>query len=160
MNKTLQVFEKNALKAFNEADENGKSILSNLFGKEVFSRNIIDRIKSMEDVYEINGTTEKEVIHFPNAVSKEQKSLNGCAKVMQIAKALNEGWEPNWSNKNERKYYPWFTYCSSGVGFSSDGYADWATDSSVGSRLCFKTSDLAIYAAKQFEKEYNEFLNS
>jgi hypothetical protein len=81
-------------------------------------------------------------------------------KLKTIAKALNEGWEPDWSNSNEYKYYPWFTYNGAYAGFSCALALGAATDTyaSVGSRLCFKTRDLAAYAGKQFLSVYNDFL--
>ena len=79
-------------------------------------------------------------------------------KLCVIAEALNEGWKPDWSNWNQYKYYPWFEMGSpSGVGFSYDGYGNWASLSIVGSRLCFKSRELATYAGKQFEELYKEY---
>ncbi|MDR3057744.1 MAG: hypothetical protein LBU84_06345, partial [Prevotella sp.] len=76
-----------------------------------------------------------------------------------IAKALNEGWEPNWSDDNQYKYYPWLIYSDSSAAFRFDctGYARTITD--VGSRLCFKARDLAAYAGTQFIDMYNDYLN-
>jgi hypothetical protein len=45
---------------------------------------------------------------------------------------------------------------SSGVGFSSDGYAYAYTASAVGSRLVFKSEELAKYAANQFLEIYKQ----
>lgn len=82
-------------------------------------------------------------------------------KIKMIAKVLNEGWQPNWDNSSEYKYYPWFDMRSSGSGgFSFSAYDYWYTHSVVGSRLCFKSKDLAIYAGKQFEAIYKEFLTT
>ena len=78
-------------------------------------------------------------------------------KIQIIAKALNEGWYPNWNDTNEYKYYPWFK-ASPGVGFSFSDYDFALTRSTVGSRLCFKSRDLAEYAGKQFIDIYNQFL--
>ena len=79
-------------------------------------------------------------------------------KLKTIAKALNEGWKPNWSDWNEYKYFNWFYLDSAGFGCAATLNA--LTDSSayIGSRLCFKTSALARYAGEQFEDLYNDFL--
>ncbi len=74
------------------------------------------------------------------------------AKLVCIA--YNEGWIPDWNNTNEYKYFPYFKMgSSSGVGFSSVDYDYWVTNSNVGSRLCFKSADLAKHAGKLFEQE-------
>jgi len=82
-------------------------------------------------------------------------------KLKIIAKALNEGWQPNWNDWSEWKYYPWFQMgnngASPGVGFSFDDCGLGSTASRVGSRLCFKTSELAKYAGKQFEEIYKDY---
>lgn len=41
-----------------------------------------------------------------NANSKKQlEKLLAINMLMNVAKYLNDGWKPNWSNKEERKYY-------------------------------------------------------
>ena len=92
-----------------------------------------------------------------------QKAVIAFYKLVIIAQALNEGWEPNWSNWDEWKYYPWFKIQadeqnSSGRGLSFFAcYYDFSR-TAVGSRLCYKTSDLAKYAGKQFEDLYKDFM--
>lgn len=76
-----------------------------------------------------------------------------------LAELLNEGWEPNWSNGNEPKWYPYFEMGKSGLGFSYSHYDCWGTFASVGSRLAFKTEALAKYAGTQFEDLYKQLLN-
>ena len=74
-------------------------------------------------------------------------------KLRTIAEALNEGWQPDWNNYDEYKYYPWFNM---GGGFSFYGYDYSYTFSNVGSRLCFKSRDLAEYAGQQFTDLYKD----
>ena len=72
----------------------------------------------------------------------------------------NEGWRPDWANSNEYKYWPWFVYNPASAGFScanTDNAAS-STNAHVGSRLCYKTRELATYAGRQFEGLYNDFL--
>ena len=78
-------------------------------------------------------------------------------KLMIIFKAINNGWTPDWSNTSEYKYYPWFWFSPSGVGFSGTTYLYARTDASVGSRLCTDTIEKAEYIAKMFENEYKEY---
>ncbi|WP_271730210.1 hypothetical protein, partial [Aquimarina algiphila] len=71
-------------------------------------------------------------------------------------KSLNEGWLPDWDNGEYDKYYPWFKMSSSG--FRYDGYGLRVSGSAVGSRLCFKSSELARYAGEQFTDVYRKFM--
>ena len=81
-------------------------------------------------------------------------------KLKTIAEALNEGWRPDWANSNEYKYWPWFVYNPAAAGFSCANTNGAASDTAahVGSRLCYKTRELATYAGRQFEGLYNDFL--
>jgi predicted flap endonuclease-1-like 5' DNA nuclease len=81
-------------------------------------------------------------------------------KLKTIAEALNEGWLPDWSNSNEYKYWPWFVFHGAGAGFACAHTLNAAsyTATAVGSRLCFKTRELAAYAGTQFIDIYNDFL--
>ena len=93
---------------------------------------------------------------------KHQKALLAHYQLIIIAEALNEGWQPDWNNHSEYKYYPWFEVKAnaknpSGFGFSDTRYVYWRTSTSVDSRLCFKSSELALYAGKQFKELYKDY---
>lgn len=144
---TLQVTRENALKAYNSANSELKTVLQNLLGEEVFKpKNIMDRVRSFEDACEVLGISSDYDLDIPDECGTASVAHY---KLMIIAKALNEGWKPNWKNSNEYKYYPWFDF-SSGSGLSFHVYVLDHSDSLVGSRLCFKSRELAEYAGKQF----------
>jgi hypothetical protein len=154
---TLPVSKKNAVKAFREADQKGKALLKNLFGESPFNESITDRVKTFKDACEELGIIPDQMHKIHDiALVEDAKSIIAYAKLCIITRALNEGWKPDWSNSNETKFYPWFEF-KSGVGFSFDDYGDRFSDTVVGSRLCFKSRELAEYAAKQFNDLYNEF---
>lgn len=122
--------------------------------------NIMDRIKEMADVYAEAGVREEDVIPYPNPVNAYQKGVNAFAKVSLICLVLNEVWVLNWKDSSEYKYYPLFDMrkaAGSGFSYSYCVYDD--TYAAVGSRLCYKSSELAIYAGAQFEQEYFEYMN-
>ena len=75
-------------------------------------------------------------------------------------KTIAEGWRPDWANSNEYKYWPWFVYNPAAAGFSCaiTPYAASSATAHFGSRLCYKTRELATYAGRQFEGLYNDFL--
>jgi len=86
-----------------------------------------------------------------------RKSTIAAYKLQVIYKAINNGWKPDWNNRSQYKYYPWYWVLSSGFGFDDSPYLYTYTHSSVGSRLCTDTSEKAMYIAKQFEAEYVDY---
>nr|UWI24228.1 MAG: hypothetical protein [Bacteriophage sp.] len=104
-------------------------------------------------------------------------------KLRIIVKALNEGWEPQFT-EDECRYYPWFILytreeynkldeeeksrvvcrsydCANALGGVS--YANAYGDSSlanadIGVRLAFKTSELAAYCGRQFLDIWADFV--
>lgn len=153
---TLQISKKNAINAYKKADAIGKVLLSDLLGKENLSQKITDQVKTFEDACEILGEPPK--LPYPDPSNPEEQAINATKKLFVIARALNEGWEPDWTNYSEAKYVPWFEY-KSGAGFSFSVYYYWFASTHVGSRLCYKNRELAEYAGSQFKKEYNQFLS-
>ena len=115
-----------------------------------------NNIKSFKDACNKLGIS-SELPEFPIVQEAEQRSLVAHYKLIIIAKALNEGWMPNWTDRTQVKYYPWPQY-SAGVGFSFCDCAYSNTHSDVGSRLCYKSEELARYAFYQFKDIYNDFL--
>lgn len=91
-----------------------------------------------------------------------QAALTAAGKLFIIADALNEGWQPDWNNDDEYKYYPWFDLEKneddnpSGFRLCNVLY-DYA-NSLVSSRLCFKSRDLAHYAGTQFVDLYRDLM--
>lgn len=148
---TLQITKANARKLFPTASGEFKQMLIDTFGEEFFSMKITDRIKTFKDACDALGLDPDNCIQ--DATGTDGGALQAYAMMFIIARALNEGWQPNWDNSSEYKYYPWFDM-RSGVGFSGSGYDDSAAGTDVGSRLCFKSSELAIYAGKQFADIY------
>ena len=114
---------------------------------------VIDRIKTFGDACCELAIDEAKFNKARELVMKHEMAF---AKLAIIVKALNEGWVPNWNNTNEYKYIPYFKMLP--FGFVGARYASWATFSGVGSRLCYRTKELAEYAGKQFEQLYKEMM--
>lgn len=157
--RTLQIKQDSLLAAFRNAGKEGKQVLSDLFGKQVaLYDNITDRVKSFEDACQVLGisTNVPEVKGLPR---KHQKAIIANYKLIVIAEALNEGWKPNWQDSDEYKYYPWFDMSNpAGVGFSDTNSAASYTYAHVGSRLCLKNRELAIYFGQTFTDLFNDSL--
>jgi hypothetical protein len=153
---TLNISKDNALKAFNEGCSDVKKVLNNLFGPETFRpKNIMDQVKTYEDACKLLGIDPQERLPFEDPGSKDDAAINAYAKIFIISKALNEEWTPDWKNSSQPKYYPWFDM-QAGSGFSYDGCVNSRSGSCVGSRLCFKSRELAEYAGKQFLSIYKD----
>lgn len=157
--RTLQIKQDSLLAAFRNAGKEGKQVLSDLFGKQVaLYDNITDRVKSFEDACQVLGisTNVPEVKGLPR---KHQKAIIANYKLIVIAEALNEGWKPNWQDSDEYKYYPWFDMSNpAGVGCSDTSGTASVTGASVGSRLCLKNRELAIYFGQTFTDLFNDSL--
>ena len=118
-------------------------------------------------------------------VANDNKDIIAYMKLRIIVAALNEGWEPQFI-PGEYRWSPYFVLYTKDeidemdektrarVVFRSDNfasafggvsYANSYCDSasvyaSIGSRLAFKTDDLAEYAGKQFIEIYADFMLS
>lgn len=156
---TLEIQKKNAIAAYNSGDAATKKLLEDLFGEKNLSQKITDRVKTFDDAVQVVGEPSQNIGLLLAYNGNEPDMLAAVAfmKLTIIAKALNEGWQPDWTDSNQYKYYPWFKY-KSGFGLSCDVYDIWITNTTVGSRLCFKTAELAKYAGEQFADLYNDFL--
>lgn len=158
----ITITQKNALAAYQTADENGKKLIKALLGDQLeLNQKITDRVKTFKDACDVLGIDPdlgdaSELLSYSGS-DPIMIGAKALAKLSIISKALNEGWAPDWSNTNEYKYYAWFKY-NSGLGLSCNDYASTLSRTRVGSRLCFRTSELAEYAGNQFLDIYNEFL--
>lgn len=159
--KTLQIDEKKAKGLYENASPEFQAMLEDTFGKKFF-KSIQDRIKSYEDACRELGLDldPEDLPEVDNCEPEDQASIIAFYKLTIIARALNEGWKPNWKDSSEYKWFPWFKVNrdAAGVGCSNTTYA--ATDASafVGSRLCCKSDELATYFGKQFENLWSEYL--
>ena len=58
--------------------------------------------------------------------------------LMVITEAKNEGWKADWTNSDQRKWFPYFWFSPSGVRFDDSAYCDSSADAGRAARLCFK----------------------
>lgn len=95
-----------------------------------------------------------------NANPRHLKALIALNKLFTIAEKWNkeDGFVPDFSNKGQWKYFPWFKYEGESAGFV---FADTNRTASiaaadVGSRLCFKSESRAEAFGKKYVDLYNE----
>lgn len=146
-------------------------------------KNITNRIKTFDDALEELGPNHSLVKEY-EAICKADVTENTIvySRLCVITAAMNEGWRPRFV-KEEYRYFPYFylytneeisrmseeekssvvyrSYCHAsaygGVAYAC-AYNDSVYVANVGSRLAFKTEELAEYAGKQFTKLYVDYL--
>ena len=165
----------------------GKKVVLKLIDK-TDNPPVTERIKTFNDARNELGDNHPLVCQYRDAYFKYKgepmtKDLMAYLKLRIIVAARNEGWEPKFT-EDEYRYFPWFRFyteeeynkldneekerCAlhsdnrtvSWVGFVvCHSWNDVSfSDTVVGSRLALKTSELAIYAGKQFIKEYFDYI--
>jgi len=119
---------------------------------------ITERVKTLEDALAITGRPA--VPEFADVPEDLRHYFQAQYKAVVITEALNEKWVADWSNWDEYKWLPWFTYdkASSRVAFGGTDCRYAAAYAGSASRLCFRTKALAEYAGRQFEDIYNDLL--
>ena len=189
-NQNLTISYENALAAYDNTDANGRELLEHLFGKELFAKkDITERVKTFEDACAVLGDKNQFVLLYNVFINEfsvtkhiqSDKDVITYLKLRIITAALNEGWEPKFT-EDECRYYPWFEFSTqqeldkmsddekcrvvsrkslcafSGLAFAGVHYASSYSNGFVGSHLVFKTRELAEYAGRQFAKLYADFV--
>lgn len=122
----------------------------------------MEQIKTWQEAFEKKGMDMNimpDVSMLPEAYRKPQIAL---FKLHVVAEVLNEGWVPDYSEKNcNTKYEPWFEVIPSedkpsGSGLSYNDCGSWHSISFVGVRLCYKDRNTAEYAGTQFKELYED----
>lgn len=151
-------------------------------------RPITERVKTFEDACNELGEENVLVQAYRTAEFNTSGNQNDVSDVVAYLKlriivaALNEGWQPTFSD-DEYRYYPWFVFYTkeeldamdeeersrvlgrsgsyasavAGVAYSSTNGASSYSSAYSGGRLCFKNRELAEYAGQQFLAIYADF---
>ena len=190
----IDINRKNVEAAYAIATDSEKKMLSTLFPdlslgqteKAPDNRPVTERIKTLEDacaelgdihcfvtalrIAETNGAFGPDIIAY--------------LKLRIICAALNDGWEPQFT-ENEWRWYPWHILWTeselaeksddwkadrhlimigdkyqseyAGLAFAYSNNAPSRSDASSGSRLCLKSEALATYCGKQFIDIWADF---
>lgn len=185
----MEIKIENVKAAFNTADESGKKLLLALFpelssetAQKADNRPVTERIKTFEDAMLELGEEHPFVKewHLGENLSPE---LEAYLQLRVICAALNEGWEPKFT-EDESRWYPWFWLYTrdeiermdeqqkqdrnlmftgdyitdyAGFAFAYSNNAPSGANSSFGSRLCLKSEALAVYCGKQFIDLWADF---
>ena len=187
----ITISKQDLLKAYREAEQSQKEFMKQLFGADTFASNVMERVKTFQDAVNELGDDNPLVqqfvcvcnIAFNNSSVKFDADIIAYLKLRIIAAALNEGWEPQFT-EDEYRYYPYFYFYTkeeyeqlsdadkkrcvgrSGHNASANGGLVYASSNAgsaysgtlIGVRLAFKTRELAEYAGKQFINIWADFV--
>lgn len=174
--------------AWKELDGNTVAVLDD----DVDNRPVTERIKTFEDAKQElsrraeSGDETAAILladYESNADNILCKRTKAYMRLCIIAAALNEGWEPKFT-EDEYRYFPCFhfytkeeydgldvekkrrvvarsgggacAYC--GIVYANANFASSNSNASYGSRLAFRTRELAEYAGRQFIEEWGDFI--
>lgn len=168
----------------NEFRQTVKEALGEDFSKEL---PIQVRVQTFEDAVRELGDEHPAVRtynSFKYGYSAKEPDVMAYLKLRIITAALNEGWEPQFT-EDERRWYCWYNliskedldsmseeekkerrvvgrassnaYAYGGLVYSSASYVSASSFTFGGSRLAFKSEELAEYAGKQFIEIYADY---
>lgn len=152
-------------------------------------QNVTERIKTFEDALDelevraANGDNTAKMLYDDwHNVTTDSDDLIAYLQLRIITAALNEGWEPQFTN-GEHRWYFWYdlitkeqyyklsaedkrrvfgrgggnAYAHYGLVYSLAYDASSGSGSGYGSRIAFKSEELAAYACRQFAEIYADF---
>ena len=147
-------------------------------------KNVMESVKTFEDACRLLGENHPMVAEWNEIKMCEHigKDTVSYMKLRIITAALNEGWEPAFTDE-EKRWFPYFILytkeeidslseedkarvvfrsdyyanTSGGVSYAYAYYASAYVSASYGCRLAFKTEELAKYAGEQFIDLYLDF---
>lgn len=196
----MEIKKENVLAALNTASESAKEVILALFpelkeetAQKAEKRPITERIKTFEDACRELGEEHpliqayRQLLEIATCEDYMRETFGADTvsylKLRIICAALNEGWEPKFT-EDEWRYYPWFWLYTQdeindmnedektdrrlmSTGDYQTGYAGLAcadsygapsrADTYFGSRLCLKSDTLAVYCGKQFIDIWADF---
>lgn len=196
----MEIKKENVLAALNTASESAKEVILALFpelkeetAQKAEKRPVTERIKTFEDACRELGEEHpliqayRQLLEIATCEDYVRETFGADTvsylKLRIICAALNEGWEPKFT-EDEWRYYPWFWLYTQdeindmnedektdlrlmSTGDYQTGYAGLACARSAdapsaayttsGSRLCLKSDTLAVYCGKQFIDIWADF---
>ena len=184
----MEIDVKNIKAAYETATESERTLLHTLFPDlhldeaEKDNRPVTERIKTFEDACKELGNDHPMVLAYQNTnlqdpeVAEDNRDIIAYLKLRIITAALNEGWEPQFT-QDEWRWSPWFClwtdeelaeksdewkeshslidlddFKGECAGFACANSADApsSTSARLGSRLYYQNEALAVYSGRQF----------
>ena len=122
----------------------------------------INTVQSYEDACQILGI-KPTYPKFVQCAKIDRKAMIAYHQLTIIIRALNilpngKYWKPDFNNRNEYKWRIWWQVDKDGLGHLVTGAAPSAAHTYVGSRLLFRSEELAKYCAKQFKDLWSDYI--
>jgi hypothetical protein len=164
------------------------NLFGNDIAEEAKPKNIMERVRTFEDACRTLGEEHPMVLAYQNTKIHitdyfGTDDVIAYLKLRIICAALNEGWEPKFTT-DEYRWFPWFelftqqelddmseeqrsrvvarsygnAYAYGGVAYANASSAASGANTSYGSRLAFKSKELAEYCGKQFIDIWADFV--
>lgn len=189
----MEIKEKNIIAAYKAANEEIKALFKIMIPEINFTqkdtRPVTERIRTFDDACAELGEDNPLVQEYQVIISTidcPKHDLEAYLQLRIITAALNEGWEPQFT-EDEYRWYPVFWLyktkaeyeaeseswrkthplilfggyacdgASCGFVFADSNFAPSDTDAAFGSRLCLKSEALADYCGKQFATLWADF---
>lgn len=183
----MEIKKENVIKAYMAGDDNTQK---NVTEKQAEKRHIMERVKSFEDACRELGEDNALVLHYRKFIKEnEGKDISvtdivAYMKLCIVCAALNEGWEPQFT-EDERRWYPWhYLWMAEELAdkdeewkrghalidtgdYRPEGFAGFAfvhsylalsaSNASFSSHLCLKNQTLADYCGTQFIRLWADF---
>lgn len=189
MTANITISKQDLLKAYREAEPSQKEFMKQLFGADTFAINfnVMERVKTFQDAVNELGDDNPFVKQYNMLYSEFGATMDvdiiAYLKLRIIAAALNEGWEPKFT-EDEYRCYPYFYFitkedyeqlsdeekgrCVGRSVSSADAYGGLVcaytyggsaySSANIGVRLAFRTRELAKYAGTQFLDIWADFV--
>lgn len=124
--------------------------------REIINREetLMERVKTYSDVCKELNIEELKLKDFNFLPKNQQKKALAFSKIQNIVELFNEGWEPDWADSVQKKYYPYFD-CQGSFRFGDFHYLYYSFRGEAG---FYKNKELAIYCGKQFQDIYKDLL--
>ena len=190
----MEIKPENVIRAYELADANSKNILKNLFPdidfeRRIDNRPVTERNKTFDDACDALGADHPFVLQYDyiaNEMDNVSPDVEAYLKLRIVVAALNEGWEPQFT-EGEYRWYPWYYLYKSkeeyeaeseswkekhplvlfggcaldgatcGFVYANSLHAPSSAGASLGSRLCLQSEALADYCGKQFADLWADF---
>lgn len=184
MNKRkITIDRQSVLDAYRVSDQQGQELLKHLFGSSI-ELDIRDRVKTFDDALLALGVTHPLVKQWNlvNVVLDDEEDTIDCTSYMQlriITAALNEGWKPTFEEEEEIWCPEFYMYtkeelhepqfcpthdqkihatANGGISCAGANFDSAVIYGYCGSRLVFKSEELAEYAGTQFIDIYAKYI--
>lgn len=138
-----------------------RELITANFPKEKLSSNVMDRIDGIDDVIEEYRAIHGELPEIWSLIlaykGDDRRILKTQADVMldMAEVVINEGWEADYTDRNQSKHTPYFEMRGSSFVFRYSNARYVLTHSNVGSRRSFRTEELSIFFGTKFIALHN-----